>query len=512
MEQILLGLNDAFTLNSIIYIVMGVTLGIVVGAIPGLGHITATAVVIPMTFVMGPLAAIALLLGISKGAQYGGSISAILLNAPGTPEAAATCFDGYPLAKAGKGEKALKIALYSSVFGDVFSDIVLIGVAAPIAMVSLKMGPPEMTMVIALALTVIAAFTGDSLLKGLTAASLGIFFSCVGMDPVSGTPRLTMGVLELEKGMPIVALFIGMLALPEIIAQIGQTGSAESGESISLRKDSPKADRTVSWSEFKSVIRTLFRSSLIGTGVGALPGLGVTIAAFLGYAAAKRASRNPETFGKGNIEGVAAAESANNAVIGANLIPLFTLGIPGNLGAALLIGAFMIHGVTPGPLMFQENGRLIYGIYGTLIIANFFNLIVGYFGLRFFARLLKVPNSIIFPVIVLFCITGVLISDLSLLAVGVMIGFTVLGYLLRKLKFSFITFIIGFILGPIFELSLRQSFIMSDNSPVIFLTRPISLVFLILTAVSIWRLGFGGKRPLMPRQSETERSSHVDHG
>jgi putative tricarboxylic transport membrane protein len=284
-----------------------------------------------------------------------------------------------------------------------------------------------------------------------------------------------------------------MLALAEVMVQIEEYGLA-THESVFLKQGAKKEDSRVSLHEFRNCLKTILRSSLIGTGVGALPGIGATIAAFLGYGAAKRTSKNPEKFGKGELEGVAAAEAANNAVVGANLIPLFTLGIPGNVAAALLIGAFMIHGVTPGPLMFQEHGRLIYGIYGALIIANGLNLAVGNFGLRFFARVIQIRKQIVYPVIVICCVTGAYMADSSIFAVGLMIIFAILGYFMKKLDFSFVTFIIGFVLGPILELSLRQTLILSRNNPMILIQHPVSLIFLILTALSIWKLGFPSKK------------------
>jgi len=498
MEQVLAGFTDVFTLGNIVYIALGITMGTFVGAVPGLNGPMAIAIAVPLTFFMSPLAAIAFLVGINKGGTYGGSISAILLNTPGAPEAAATCFDGYPLARQGKAEKALKMALYASVFGDTFSDLVLIMVAAPIALVALKMGPPEITAVIIFALTIIAAVSGRSLLKGFIAAAFGIFVSCVGLDPVTATPRLCMGFIELQNGIPLMAIGIGMLALSEVLIQIEGYASSPT-ESISLTKGVKKEDRIVSLQEFKSCLKTMLRSSIIGTIMGALPGLGATVASFIGYGAAKRASKNPEKFGKGTIEGVAAAEAANNAVVGANLIPLFTLGIPGNVAAALLIGAFMIHGITPGPLMFQEHGRLIYGIYGAMLVANFLNLTIGSFGLKLFARVVRIRKQIIYPVITMFCITGAYIADNSLFAVALMIIFAILGYFMKKLDFSFVTFIIGFVLGPMFELSFRQTLILSKNNPLILLSHPISLGFLILTAFSIWKFGFRSKKALNER-------------
>ena len=506
METVIAGFVDTFTLVNILFIFLGITMGVFVGAVPGLNGPMAIALAVPMTYYLSPIAAIAFLIGINKGGTFGGSIAAILLNTPGTPEAAATCYDGHPLAKQGKGEKALKIALYSSVFGDTFSDLVLILVAAPIAIVALKMGPPEILAVIIFALTIIAGLEAKQLVKGLIGAGLGIFFASVGMDPNTATPRLTFGLWELENGISLMALGIGTLALSEVLVQL-ETRVRGEARIFQLDRRRRKEDRRISGKEFIGVFRTLIRSSCIGTVMGALPGLGAVIASFLGYGAAKRASKDPDSFGKGNIEGIAAAEAANNAVIGSNLIPLFTLGIPGNVASAMLIGAFIIHGVTPGPLMFEEHGRLVYGIYGGMLVGNVLNLFVGAIGLRIFVRVLSIPGSIIYPVIVFICLTGAYIADNSLFAVGVMICFAVLGYFMKKLEFSFVTFIIGFVLGPMFEMSLQQTLIMSRNNIFIIFQRPIALVFVLLTIVFVWRvIRRSGKMKRAQIDEEREKS------
>jgi putative tricarboxylic transport membrane protein len=293
--------------------------------------------------------------------------------------------------------------------------------------------------------------------------------------------------MDLQAGIPLVAVGIGMLAVSEVWNQMEARGK-ESESTIKFDANLAKEEKRISFSEYIKVGRTILRSSLIGTAVGTLPGLGVTIAAFLGYGAAKRASKKPEEFGKGSLEGIAAAEAANNAVVGSNLIPLFALGIPGNVVAALLIGAFIIHGVTPGPMMFEENGQLIYGIYAAMLLANLINLFVGNLGLRIFAKALSAPRDIVYPIIIFICITGALITENSLFSVFVMLLFAALGYFMRKFQFSFVNFIIGFVLGPMLELSLQQTLTISRNNPMIMLERPIALGFLLLTALFLWRV------------------------
>jgi putative tricarboxylic transport membrane protein len=492
MDVILAGIADAFTPYNLMLMAIGVFTGILVGAIPGLNAPMAIAIAVPLTYSMDSLAGIAFLIGIMKGGTFGGSITAILLNTPGSPEATSTAFDGYPLARQGKGVKAMKMALFASVFGDTFSDVVLFTVAAPLAILALKMGPAEMTAVLLFSLTIIASLSGRSILRGLIAAVLGGFLSTVGLDIATAEPRLTFGFVELEDGIPIIPLTIGLLALSEVLIQIerylhvdGREGSVINAFS----RDVPREDKIITWREWKRSFRTIMRSTLIGTGIGALPGVGAIVAGFLGYAAAKRASPHPERFGKGEIEGVAACEAANSAVSGANLIPLLAIGVPGSLSAAILIGAFLIHGVDPGPLIFRNSPELVYGIFAVMAIGNVFNLLIGSVGLRFFALLVKIPLGMLHPIIVILCIAGAFANGNAMFSVGVMMVFAVLGYFMRKLDFSFATFIVGFALGENFEVFFRQTVTLFADRPAALLTHPIVVGFLALTAWSLWRAG-----------------------
>jgi len=451
---------------------------------------------------MTPLGALGFLVGINKGGTIGGAVAAILMNTPGSPEAAATAFDGHPLAKQGKSLKALKIALYSSVTGDTFSDIVLITVAAPLALVALRMGPPEMMAVIIFAMTVVAGLVGKSMIKGLMAALFGLLLSTIGLDPEGASDRLSFGVVDLLDGIPIAAVAIGLLAMGEVFRQFIASRDQPTSSHLPLLAGSPE-DRRISWAEYLKCLPTIVRSAVIGTGIGAIPGIGSSAAAFIGYDSARRADKNPESFGKGNIKGVAAVEAANSSVVGANFIPLLALGIPGNLTAALILGAFIIHGVQPGPQMMQEQGRLIYGLFCCMIIANFFNFLVGNIGLRFFALITYVPSQIIFPVIGLLCLTGAYLSG-GEFAVMLVIVFAVLGYFFRILGFSFITFVIGFVLGPMFELSFRQTVIMSRGEFSYLLDRPIAMAILFIALVSVVRM-------LYVRRKSLARSSASEH-
>ncbi len=502
MTEILLGIQDAFTLSNTIIIFAGVTLGIIVGAIPGLNAPMAIAIAVPLTYYMSPLSALAFLISVNKGGSFGGSISGILLNTPGSPEAAATAIDGHPLARKGKPVKAMQTALSASVCGDLFSDIVLILVAAPLAIIALKMGPVETCALIIFAFAMISGLLGSSIAKGLIATALGVFFATVGTDPTLSMPRLTFGSIDLQSGIPLMAIGIGMLALSEVLLQIEEYFRGQRGTSPIVPKiESDKNDR-LTVAEFFGMSRTIFRSAVIGTVIGALPGLGATIAGFLGYGAARRASRKPEEFGKGSPEGVAAAEAANSAVVGANLIPLLALGIPGNVAAALLIGAFIIHGIAPGPWLFDEHGRLIYGMFAAMVIANFANLLIGGFGLRLFARVLAIPKPIIMPALVLLCLTGAYLNDQSFFAVSLTIAFAVLGYIMRKLEYPFVTFIIGFVLTPMLELSVSQAVIITGGSVWSLSKYPVALALFALTIVVVLRFTLFAPRLKATTQSE----------
>jgi len=501
IDVILTGLSEAMTVTNLLLITLGVFTGIVVGGIPGLNGPMAIAIAIPLTFVLNPLTAIAFLVGINKGANFGGSISAILINVPGAAEAMATTFDGYPLARKGKPLKALKMALYASVVGDTFSDLVLILVAAPFAILALTMGPAEITALMTFALTFIAAVVGRSMMKGLIAGAAGLFASTIGLDPEASTPRMTFGILELEEGIPLLAMVIGMLALSEILIQIEfHLRARAAGEATGINafdRNTPHEDRIVTMAEFRSCFRTIMRSAVIGTVIGAIPGLGATLAGFLGYGAARRASKNPEEFGKGALNGIAGAESANSATVGANLIPTLALGIPGNLSAAILLSALIIHGLEPGPLIFEQHAAVLYGLFGAMLVANLINLFVGQLGLRLFAWVISLPHQYIHPVIVLLCFSGAYLITQSMFAVSLMLGFAIIGYVMRKLDYSIVAFIIAFILGPLFEDALRQTLVLFADRPQDLLTRPIAILFIVATIYSLWRIGFGKKPKIL---------------
>lgn len=340
---------------------VGVLIGCVIGVIPGLGPAVAMSLAIPLTFTLPAHVAISLLLGIYKGGTYGGSISAILINTPGTPAAAATILDGYPLARQGKAGKALYMALFASVFGDALSIFILMAVAQPLASIALMFGPPELFALLLFALTVIGGLSGESLFKGFISACFGLMLATIGTDTITGDTRFTFSLLYFEDGLSIIPMIIGLFAISEVFQQMRHVGEAQA-ETL-LPPPSCPDDNRVTRREFFASLPIFIQASLIGVSIGALPGTGSTTAAYLSYGAAKRRSKHPELFGKGSLEGVAAAEAGNNAVCGGALIPMLSLGIPGDVVTAILMGALTVHGIIVGPSIFVEHRTFIFTIF-----------------------------------------------------------------------------------------------------------------------------------------------------
>ena len=485
-------LNSVLTLNNISWIAFGVLLGYVVGVIPGLGKGTAVAVSIPITFYLSPLTGIAYLIGIAKGSTAGSAVSAILLNAPGAPPAVATALDGYPMSQKGQASKALKMGLFASVIGDFFATLLLIFLAAPLAEYALLFGPVEVTSILLFSLTFIAALSGDSLIKGLIAGLFGLLFSTVGMEIETATVRFTFGILELFDGLSLIPVAIGMLAVAEMLVQLGGLEALEE-QQRKLKNNIKSIKQNISWQEWKLCFPAIFRGTLVGSTVGSLPGLGASVASFLSYGLAKKAAKDPSRFGKGAIEGIAAAESADNAVVPSSLVPLFALGIPGSVIAAILIGAFIIQGVTPGPLMFVQQPQLVNGIYLSMICASLLLLVIGFFGQKIFSMLSLVSLRLIIPSVIFFCAIGSYLQGGGIIGVWLILFFGIFGYFAKKLDFSFVTFLIGFVVGPQFELSLRQAIAVTPNFENL-LNHPIAIIFTLLTILAMWKIGAAKKK------------------
>jgi len=489
MTDLMQGFSDALTYGNIAWVAFGVALGYLVGALPGLGKGTATAVAIPLTFYIEPLAAIAFLIGISKGSAAGSAVSAILINTPGEPSSTPTAMAGYPLAQAGKAQKALKMGLFASVIGDVAATLVLIVLAQPLAAFAMQIGPVELTAILAFSLIFIAGLSGKSLSRGLIAGLFGLLVACVGLEIETASPRMTFGMVELFDGLPLIPVAIGMLALSEMMVQVGQRQDETAKADLLKAASERPEDSRVTRADWKVSMPAIARGSLIGIVVGILPGLGTSVGSFLSYGATRRRSGKGDRFeSEGAIEGVAAAESADNAVVPASLVPLFAIGIPGSVIAAILIGALIIHGVTPGPLMFIEQKPLIMAIYASMLAASLLLLLIGYFGQNVFARLVRLSPAIIMPTVVFLCCIGAYLQGGGAFGLGIMVLFGLIGFLAKKFDYSFVTFLIGYILGPQFELSLRQSLALVHDASEIF-NHPIAIVFGFITIIGIWQLG-----------------------
>lgn len=459
--MIIEGVSLALTWQSLVAVVLGVAAGQILGAIPGLTASMAVALLIPYSFYFDPWVGIPMLLGMFKGSLFGSSTTAILIRTPGTPAASATVLDGYPLAQQGKGAKAIKMALYASVFGDTFSDVCLIFFASALALVALRFGPAEYTLLIILALCSLGMLSSRPAWKGLVATLVGVVIGMIGLDPMAATERLTFGNPELEEGIGLIPMLIGFLAVSEVFRQM--SGSDQDLSSKAIRYSENPDDNRVSWAEFVMCFPTIVRSSAIGTAIGAMPGLGSTVAAFIAYGEARRASKTPERFGKGALEGVAAPEAANNAVSGANLIPLLAFGIPGDIAAALILSALMVQGVNVGPLAFSQNPLPIYAIYAALIVANLVNLILGFGLIKVAAVAFSVPRRLLLAAVLVIAAAGSYALRGSLFDIQLVFVFGVAGYLMMRFGFPPVPLLIGFILMPLLEENLRTVLLLAST-------------------------------------------------
>jgi putative tricarboxylic transport membrane protein len=464
----------------------------IIGSIPGLGGTIALAIFIPFTFAMPIDVAIPFLISVYRSTTFGGSVSAILLQIPGTPEAAASLLDGYVLTQKGKAGKALDLMLYASMIGDVLSDLVLIVVAVQIAKIAMEFGPAEYFALLVFSLSIIGSLTGKSLIKGLLSAVFGLLLATIGMDPIIGVPRFELGIFELSKGLDFIALLVGLFGLSEVLIQADMRLDIEFGEKTeSTGFIAGIQESRLSWRELKSQLPNIFRSGIIGTFIGAIPAAGGAIACWIARGVAYRFSKYPEKFGKGSLEGLAAPESANSAVHGANLIPLLTLGIPGNAPAAVVGAAFMMKGIVPGPLMFRYHAPVIYMLYASLFIINaviFFHAVAWYNkSARFF---LKLPHSIIYPTVAVFCFLGTYLVNNSIFDVGTMLVMGIFGFFLRKADFPIPPMVMAFLLGGMTENSFRQALKISEGGLSIFFASPVSILFLVLTVLFLGGLIF----------------------
>ncbi len=457
IEAFFTGLGMAMRVDTFIMVSIGLFSGMLIGALPGFTTLMAMAILLPVSFFLEPIVGIPFLLGIYKGGIFGGSIPAILVSMPGTGAAIATTFDGYKLTQKGQSRKALDMALFSSIFGDTSSDIFTLLMIFPIALIVMQFGPPELAAILFLSLVIIAATAGRNPLKGLLMMAIGLWFSMIGTDPIGGVERFTFGIFELKSGIPLLPMLIGVFALPEIVSVFGDRSSH-------LRGAAKVLGERLKLAEFKQSFRTICRSTMIGTGIGVIPGLGQVVAAMMGYTAARNASPTPEKFGKGELEGVAAAEAANNAVNGPTMVPLLTLGIPGDNVTAILLGAFIAQGLRPGPELFESQGSVVFAILIVMVLANILFLAIGYLSIPFFARIVTIKSSLLIPMVIMFAVAGSYVFRSDVFDILMLAFFGILGVIARAARFDVMPLVMGFILGEPLEYAFGQTMAMADGN------------------------------------------------
>ena len=470
------GFSVVFQPANIFCCFIGVLIGTLVGVLPGLGPVAAMSLLLPATLKTTPVGAIIMLSGIYYGAQYGGSTTSILVNIPGEAASVVTTFDGYQMARRGRAGPALGIAAFGSFIAGTVGIVGLMLLAPPLVDFALRFGPPEYFSLMVLGLTILTFLTSKSMIRCLMMAAFGVFIGVVGLDPIEGTPRFTFHMPELLDGVGLVPVVMGLFGIGEVLANIEM-----------------KIKQEVFTQDVKGILPTLadwgrsiwaiIRGTLIGFFLGILPGGGAVIASFVSYAIEKRVSKHPEEFGKGAIEGVAGPESANNSAAQAAFVPLLTMGIPSNVVMAMLLGALIIHGVTPGPLLITEHPDLFWGVIASMYIGNAMLLVLNLPLIKLWVQLLKVPYWVLLPVIVLFCLVGSYSINNDVVDMFVMLIFGVIGYLLKKVSMEVAPMVLAFVLGPMLEQALRQSLIQSSGSFSIFFTHPISATFLIVSIV-----------------------------
>ena len=495
IDSLFAGLQLVGNVEAFLALGLGVAIGVIGGAIPGMSATMAVALTLPFTFSMTPITGILLLLGVYKGGIFGGSIPAILIKTPGTPASSATVLDGYPMAEKGQAGKALGMALWASCTADLISNLALIFFAGFLASFALSFGPPEFFTLILFSLTIIAGVSGESLLRGGLSAMLGLLLATIGLDLVYGTNRFTFGNPNMMGGLNFIAVLIGLFAIPEILSMVWNPSSHD-GVARSLGKN------WVTFQEYKKSFKSIVRGSFIGVFLGSIPGIGAAPAAFLSYSEARRKSPDKENFGKGEIEGVAASEAGNNGVAGATLIPLLALGVPGDVITAIIMGAFMIHGLQPGPMMFILNVDIIYGLFIGLIVSSVFLFFIGSVAIRGFKYVADIPRGVLFPSVLILCVYGVFAVNNNIFDVGVMFAMGAVGFVMLRYKVPAAPFLIAFILGPLLEDNFRQSMLMSGSSGWVLFRGPITWFFWTLTVITVFAIVRAGikatRQPSVP--------------
>jgi len=494
-----IGFSVALQPVNLFYCFVGVFIGTLIGVLPGIGPVGAMSLLLPTTFKSTPEAAIIMLAGIYYGAMYGGSTTSILVNIPGEAASVVTCLDGYQMARQGRAGPALGIAAFGSFIAGTLSIVGLMLLAPPLSRIAIQFGPPEYFTLMVLGLTILIYLAHGSMPKALIMAALGIVLGLIGLDSINARPRFTFERMELIDGVGLVPIVMGLFGISEVLLNLEQV----------IRRDifeTKIKGLFPSVKDWRESLGAMTRGSLLGFFLGILPGGGAVISSFISYAVEKRVSKHPEKFGKGAIEGVAGPEAANNAATGGAFIPLLTLGIPPNVVMAMLLGAFMIHGVQPGPLMMKQNPGLFWGVIVSMYIGNFMLLVLNLPLIGMWVQLLKVPYKILFPLILLFCLIGVYSVSNAVFDIYIMILFGIVGYLMKKFDYEGAPLVLAFVLGPLMENNLRKSLIMSQGDFSIFFTRPLaaaSLIIALFLLVSPFIPYLRKKREEIPKEEIT---------
>lgn len=504
-----IGLANVLEPGNLLAILAGTAIGMVIGAMPGLSATMAIALLLPLTFSMEPETGLSMLASLYLAAMYGGSIAAILLRTPGTPAAAATVVDGYPMAQRGQAGRALGLSLTASLIGGVLSAVALLTIAPLLGRIVLNFGPVEIFAVAVLGITIIGSLSQGSTILGLFAGAVGLMMGTVGMDPTTGTPRFTFGVLELFGGVEFTVALIGLFSIPQAIRLVVR-GDRDLGERTSSVRDR----MLPTLREFVELLPNSLRSGAIGVLTGLIPGTGGDTASWFAYNEARRFSRRKELFGTGHAPGIVAPEAANNAVVGGALVPTIALGIPGSSATAVLLGGLMVHGILPGPTLMTEHGAVTYTLLWAVLLANVALFLVGILFTRACVAVTKIPNRVVGPVIVVLSVVGAFAINNALFDVWLMIAFGMLGFAFDELGIPTPPLVIGLILGPVLDTSLQQSLLIGQGSWTIFLQSPISAVLLGIALLSVLQATplFGALGRLFRTPREAAASRGLDGG
>ena len=495
LHSLLYGFSVALQPNNLFLVFVGCFLGTLVGVLPGIGPVGAISILLPLTFQMTPTGSIIMLAGIYYGVMYGGSTTSILVNVPGETASVVTCMDGYQMARQGRAGSALGIAAFGSFIAGTIGLIGLQFIAEPLSAIALKFGPPEYFAIILLGFTFVTYLSHGSMIKAGIMAFLGLVLSTVGLDPINSQQRMTFGVLNLFEGLGVAPIAMGLFGVAEVFNNMEKTISTK----ILKVKMKNLFPTKLDWLQSKWAI---LRGTLIGFFLGILPGGGPVLSTFIAYGVEKRVAKNPERFGRGAIEGVASPESANNSATSTSFIPLMTLGIPPNVVLAVLYGAFLIHGILPGPLLIKEHPDVFWGLLGSMYIGNVMLLILNLPLIPLWVQVLRIPDRVLYPLILLFCVIGAYCINNNVFDIFVMVIFGIAGYLFKKFGYEGAPLILGLVLGPMFEVNLRRSLLISQGNFSIFFTRPIALtaivVCVLLLLFNIYQVCTGKGRPAIP--------------